>query len=64
MKRIFYKAVTKAAGAFGLRRLEAWSYVKWLRLWMNENPETGYWRFVEDYLGKRIPWTPDGKIEI
>jgi hypothetical protein len=54
MKRIFYKIVTRAADALGFRRLSSWAYGGWFRSWMDEDPIMGYWRFAEDYLGKRM----------
>ena len=31
---------------------------------MDFDPDMGYYLFAEDYLGKRIPWTSDGKIAV
>lgn len=64
MKRIFYKAVTKSAERLGFSRLASWAYAKWMRWWMDMDPDMGYYLFAEDYLGERIPLTPDGKIAV
>ena len=64
MKRIFYKIITKSAKKLGFSRLESWAYTKWMKWWMDFDPDMGYYLFAEDYLGKQIPWTSDGKIAV
>lgn len=49
--KTLYKAVNRAAHLLGAGRLAAWSYARWLRWWMKKDPELGYWRFAEEYLG-------------
>lgn len=49
--KTLYKAVNKAARLLRMRRLEAWSYARWLRWWMREDPIMGYWKFATEYLG-------------
>lgn len=49
--KTFYRAVNRIAGALRLRGLESWSYLKWLRWWMQKDPVMGYWRFSAEYLG-------------
>ena len=50
MKTLF-KAVNRAARLLRMRRLEAWSYMRWLRWWMREDSVMGYWKFAAEYLG-------------
>lgn len=52
MMKILYKIVNRTAHAFGMRRLEQWSYLGWFRWWMREDPVMGYWRFAAEYLGE------------
>ena len=49
--KILYKVVNKAARLLRMRRLETWSYMRWLRWWMHEDPVMGYWKFAAEYLG-------------
>lgn len=53
--KTLYKAANRIAGALGMRRLESWSYMRWLRWWMRRDPVMGYWRFASEYLGKGDP---------
>ena len=55
MKRIFYKIVTRTAQKFGFPRLASWAYCGWFLSWMEEDPVLGYWKFADDYFGKRTP---------
>ena len=49
--KMLYKVVIKAARLLRMRRLETWSYMRWLRWWMHEDPVMGYWKFAAEYLG-------------
>ena len=58
--RTLYKAVNRAARLLRMRRLETWSYARWLRRWMREDPVMGYWKFAAEYLGTgEIPTEAD-----
>ena len=49
--KTLYRVVNKAARLLRTRRLETWSYARWLRRWMREDPVMGYWKFADEYLG-------------
>ena len=58
--KTLYEVVNKAARLLRARRLEAWSYARWLRRWMREDPVMGYWKFAAEYLGTgEIPTEAD-----
>lgn len=48
MSRFIFKSIHKFAVRFKLKRLEEWSYLKWLNTYSGE--QFGFWKFVEDYL--------------
>lgn len=49
---VLYKTVHRFARMFGMRRLEQWTYTRWMRWWLDRDPILGYWRFAAEYLGK------------
>ena len=58
--KTLYRVVNKAARLPRTRRLETWSYARWLRRWMREDPVMGYWKFAAEYLGTgEIPTEAD-----
>ena len=58
--KMLYKVVNKAARLLRMRRLETWSYMRWLCWWMREDPVMGYWKFAAEYLGTgEIPTEAD-----
>lgn len=46
--RFIFKSIHKFAVLFKLKRLEEWSYMKWLNTYSCE--PLGFWKFAEDYL--------------
>ena len=48
MSRFVFRSIHKFAVRFKLKRLEEWSYLKWLNTYLGES--LGFWRFAEDYF--------------
>ena len=48
MSRFIFKSIHKFAVRFKLKRIEEWSYLKWLNTYSGE--QFGFWKFAEDYL--------------
>ena len=48
MSRFIFKSIHKFAVRFKLKRLEEWSYLKWLNTYSGEL--LGFWKFAEDFL--------------
>ena len=51
--KILYKAINRAAFAVGWKKLELWSYIKWLNWWMRRYPMSGYFKFVAEYFEEK-----------
>ena len=48
MSRFIFKSIHKFAVRFKLKRIEEWSYLKWLNTYSGEL--LGFWKFAEDFL--------------
>lgn len=51
--KTLYKIAHRVSRAAGWKRLEAWSYLKWFRWWIDRDPALGYWKFADEFLGAR-----------